>query len=506
MGKKNRTAITPIRQDDYPMWYQSVVREADMAEMSSVRGCMVIKPWGYGIWERIQRQLDDMIKATGHENAYFPLFIPLSYLEKEAEHVEGFAKECAVITHHRLEEKDGKLMPAGKLEHPLVVRPTSETIIGASFSKWVQSYRDLPLLINQWANVVRWEMRPRIFLRTVEFLWQEGHTVHVDEEDARNETMKMLEVYREFAEDYLALPVVTGEKSPGERFPGAVNTYCIEAMMQDRKALQAGTSHYLGQNFASASDIKFQNKEGQMQHAFTTSWGVSSRLIGGVIMVHGDDDGLRLPPRIAPKQVVIIPVIRNADTEEQVMAYAQEVADSLKGLNYHGHPLVVYLDKRDMKGPDKKWQWVKRGIPIRLEIGPRDMEEGAVYMARRDQGFKEAKSVPKDELAGQIIGILDDMQANYFNQAKAYMNEHMYDHLTTFEDLKAFFTPQNSDKPEIHGGFVRAKCACTPEAEEKLKELKVTIRCIPFEQSNTDGKCIVTGVETTTDVILAKSY
>ena len=333
-AKKDTSAISPRRAEDYPEWYQQVIKASDMAEMSVVRGCMVIKPWGYGIWENIQRHLDRMIKATGHSNAYFPLFIPLSFLEKEAAHVEGFAKECAVVTHHRLEARDGKLIPAGELEEPVVVRPTSETIIGESFARWVQSYRDLPLLINQWANVVRWEMRTRIFLRTAEFLWQEGHTAHASEKEAVEETFTMLNVYADLVENYLAIPVIKGEKIPEERFPGAVDTYCIEAMMQDRKALQAGTSHYLGQNFAKASKISFLNQAGESEFAYTTSWGVSTRLIGGVIMTHSDDDGLRLPPKIAPKHVVIIPVVPKPEVESAVYEYAEKVTA-------HG---LVYMD------------------------------------------------------------------------------------------------------------------------------------------------------------------
>ena len=380
MGQAEKTAITPTRAEEFPEWYQQVIKAAELAENSPVRGCMVIKPWGWGIWERVQRTLDLKIKATGHENAYFPLFIPLSFLEKEAEHVEGFAKECAVVTHHRLEQKDGKLVPTGELDEPLVVRPTSETIIGDSFSKWVKSYRDLPLLINQWANVVRWEMRPRLFLRTAEFLWQEGHTVHASEEDARREVFVAVEMYRELIEDALAIPVILGEKPEGERFPGAVTTITLEAMMQDRKALQAGTSHYLGQNFARAQDIKFLTSEGQNEFAHTTSWGVSTRLIGGMIMAHGDDDGLRVPPRVAPKHVVILPVVPTAEKQGEVFAYAESIAASLRTLSYGGEPVVVHVDKRDMRGGDKNWQWIKKGIPIRIEAGPRDIESKSAML------------------------------------------------------------------------------------------------------------------------------
>ena len=349
MGKQAKSAIEPQRDEDYAEWYQQVIRYAELAETSPVRGCMVIKPWGYALWENMRADLDIRFKATGHVNAYFPLFVPLSFLEKEAEHVEGFAKECAVVTHHRLEAgPDGKLIPAGELEEPLVVRPTSETIIGATYAKWIQSYRDLPLLINQWANVVRWEMRTRLFLRTAEFLWQEGHTAHETATEAMEETRQMLDVYRDFVQEFMAVPVLTGEKTARERFPGAVNTYCIEAMMQDRKALQAGTSHFLGQNFAKASNIVYQNRQGDQEFAWTTSWGVSTRLIGGLVMVHGDDDGMVMPPRLAPSHVAILPIIRKAEESEQIIAYCEAIATRLRQLDYHGKPLEVIVDKRDI--------------------------------------------------------------------------------------------------------------------------------------------------------------
>jgi prolyl-tRNA synthetase len=501
-----KTAINPTRSEDYPEWYQQVIKAADLAVNSPVRGCMIIKPWGYGIWENIQRYLDGEIKRTGHQNAYFPLFIPLSFLEKEAAHVEGFAKECAVITHHRLEEKNGKLVPAGELEEPLIVRPTSETIIGDAFSRWVESYRDLPLLINQWANVVRWEMRTRIFLRTTEFLWQEGHTAHATEEEAREETMKMLEVYRQLMEDLLAIPVIVGEKSPGERFPGAVNTYSIEAMMQDRKALQAGTSHFLGQNFAKASGIKFINKEGEIQFAYTTSWGVTTRLIGGLIMVHGDDDGLRIPPRVAPQQIVIIPVIPKPEVEESVLAYAEQIASELRKKSYHGVPIAVYIDKRDKRGGEKNWEWIKKGIPLRIEVGPRDLESQSVMVYRRDKSPKEKFPLPTEAFIEQISQLLDSIQASYFAQAKEHREKNMRRDIHTFEELTAFFTPKNPEKPEIHGGFCLAKWCGDPETEKMLEELKITIRCLPLNQSGTEGRCILTGKKATLDAIFAKSY
>ncbi len=506
MAESVKTAITPTRQQDYPEWYQQVVKAGELAENSPVRGCMVIKPWGYGIWENIQRELDDRIKATGHENAYFPLFIPLSYLEKESSHVEGFAKECAVVTHHRLEAKDGKLIPTGPLDEPYVVRPTSETIIGEMFAKWVQSYRDLPLLINQWANVVRWEMRTRLFLRTAEFLWQEGHTAHATEVEARQEVNTMLEVYREFCENILAMPVIMGEKSADERFPGAVQTLCIEAMMQDRKALQAGTSHYLGQNFAKAAGIQFAAENGSTEFAHTTSWGVSTRLIGGLIMIHGDDDGMRVPPRVSPKHCVVIPVIPKEESRGAVLEYADKVQRALSGALYCGRQVVSTVDCRDMRGGDKSWQWIKRGIPVRIEVGPRDIEAGKVVLFRRDRGHKEKLELTLAELAGCLPVILDEIQQNMFEQAKAHRDQNIINNVNNFEDFKRIFTPQNSEKPEVHGGFVRAKWCEDPATVDLLADLKVTIRCLPLEQSGTEGKCVLTGRPATKDAIFAKSY
>jgi prolyl-tRNA synthetase len=505
-NKKETAAISPRRAEDYPEWYQQVIKASDIAEMSVVRGCMVIKPWGYGIWENIQRHLDRMIKATGHSNAYFPLFIPLSFLEKEAAHVEGFAKECAVVTHHRLEVRDGKLVPSGELEEPVVVRPTSETIIGESFARWVQSYRDLPLLINQWANVVRWEMRTRIFLRTTEFLWQEGHTAHATEKEAIEETFTMLNVYADLVENYLAIPVIKGEKIPEERFPGAVDTYCIEAMMQDMKALQAGTSHYLGQNFAKASNISFLNQQGATEFAYTTSWGVSTRLIGGMIMTHSDDDGLRLPPKVAPKHIVVIPVIPKPETEAAVLAYAQEIASALRERSYEGLPIEVVVDKRDIRGGDKSWEWIKKGIPVRIEVGPRDIESRQAVLYRRDQGPRDKAFLPVDQVIGEMESTLADIQRNYFEQAKSFLDRNIRRDIVDFEQFKAFFTPKSESKPEIHGGFVLAKWGGGADALDKLSELKVTVRCLPLEQSGTEGRCVVTGRPATRDAIFAKAY
>lgn len=500
------SAISPRREEDYPEWYQQVVKASELAEISAVRGCMVIRPWGYGIWENIQKHLDRRIKETGHENAYFPLFIPLSFLEKEAAHVDGFAKECAVVTHHRLEARDGKLIPAGPLDEPLVVRPTSETIIADSFSRWVQSYRDLPLLINQWANVVRWEMRTRVFLRTAEFLWQEGHTVHASKQEAMEETKTMLEVYREFAENVLALPVIAGEKIPQERFPGAEVTYAVEAMMQDRKALQAGTSHYLGQNFSKAGDIKFLNKDGVIEYGYTTSWGMSTRTIGGIIMAHSDDDGLRLPPRVAPKHVVLIPVMPKPETEAEVLQYTDRIRQELLRVEYGGEPIAVTVDKRDIRGGEKAWQWVKKGIPLRIEIGPRDISSDQVVLYRRDKGPREKLVVSRSELPEKVAQILEEIQQTYFTQAKAYRDANICRDITNFEDMKSYFTPKNAEKPEIHGGFVLGKWSGDDGAVEKLADLKVTVRCIPFEQSGTSGPCVVTGKQSTVDAIFAKSY
>lgn len=505
-AKQVKTAITPTREQDYPEWYQQVVKAADLAENSPVRGCMVIKPWGYGIWENIQRQLDRRIKDTGHENAYFPLFIPLSYLEKEAGHVEGFAKECAVVTHHRLED-DGKggLKPAGKLDEPLIVRPTSETIIGEMYSKWVQSYRDLPLLINQWANVVRWEMRTRIFIRTSEFLWQEGHTVHASEEDALLEAQKMLDVYAEFAENVLAMPVVRGEKTADERFPGAVTTYCIEAFMQDRKGLQAGTSHYLGQNFSKAQDIKFSDRDGEIKHAYTTSWGVTTRLIGGLIMTHSDDDGLILPPRVAPKHLVILPIYRGENDREDVLAYCRNLRDDLRKINYYDRNLEVLIDDRDLRGGEKTWQHIKRGVPLRLEIGPRDIENDSVFMGRRDRGPKEKQSISRVQFVAEVSRILDDMQSGMLNKARERVSAMTRD-IDDFESFKDFFTPKNPKKPEIHGGVARCYWSEDPKVAEMLKPLKVTARCIPLDQNYPEGRCIFTGKPTKTKVLFAKAY
>lgn len=501
-----KTAITPTRDVDFPEWYQQVVRAADLAENSEVRGCMVIKPWGYALWEKMQATMDGMFKATGHRNAYFPLFIPLSYLEKEAAHVEGFAKECAVVTHHRLEAKDGKLVPAGQLSEPLIVRPTSETIIGAAYARWVKSWRDLPILLNQWANVVRWEMRPRLFLRTAEFLWQEGHTAHETEAEAREETMKMLRVYETFARDHLAVPVLCGEKSESERFPGAVQTYCIEAMVQDRKAIQAGTSHFLGQNFSKASGIQFQGRGGELEHAWTTSWGVSTRLIGTLIMAHSDDDGLIIPPRVAPAHVVIIPITPKEDSRAAVLEACENLAAELRKESYHGRTVDVEIDSRDVGGGVKSWEWIKKGAPVRIEIGPRDLEKGTVALARRDKTPKDKSFVAASEVPSQIVGILDDIQATLLARATAFRDENTRK-IDSKEEFYAFFTPTNANKPEIHGGFALTHWNGSAAVEEQIKtDLKVTIRCIPFEDAPEAGTCPFSGEPSRQRVIWAKSY
>jgi prolyl-tRNA synthetase len=505
MGKQ-KSAITPTRAEDYPEWYQQVVKASDLAERSSVRGCMVIKPWGYSLWENIVREMDDMFKETGVQNAYFPLFIPKSFLEKEAEHVEGFAKECAVVTHHRLEkDSDGGLVPAGELAEPLVVRPTSETIIGDSFSRWIKSYRDLPLLINQWANVVRWEMRTRIFLRTSEFLWQEGHTVHATKAEAIERTRQMLEVYTRCAEDYLAIPVIKGRKSAAERFPGAVDTMCIEALMQDCKALQAGTSHFLGQNFARASEIKFQTADEKEAYAWTTSWGTSTRMIGGVIMTHGDDDGIILPPKVASSHAVILPIVRNPDDRQKVMSYVDELVVRLKAKTYHGRKTRIEVDDRDIGGA-RGWDWIKKGIPVRVEIGPRDIAKDCVFFGRRDKSHREKESMPRDRFVDSFAEILDEIQANLFARALAFREAHT----RRIKDKKEFynyFTPQNMEKPEIHGGFALSPWCGDAGCESAIKEdLKVTIRCIPFGSEPSGDPCICCGKPESRRVIFAKAY
>ncbi len=505
MSKQPQTAITPTRTENYPEWYQQVIKAADLAENSDVRGCMVIKPWGYAIWENIQRRLDAMFKATGHENAYFPLFIPMSFLEKEAAHVEGFAKECAVVTHTRL-EPDGKggLRPASPLEEPLIVRPTSETIIGATFARWVQSYRDLPILINQWANIVRWELRTRLFLRTTEFLWQEGHTVHATEAEALEETRRMLDVYAEFAEGSMAMPVIKGEKTAGERFPGAVSTYTIEALMQDRKALQAGTSHFLGQNFAKAQEIKFQDEKGEQAYAWTTSWGVTTRLIGALIMVHSDDDGLVLPPKLAPAHVVILPIYRSDEERATVLQFCDALQKELAAQSYDGEPVRARIDNRDIRGGEKKWHWVKKGVPLRVEVGPRDIAEGKVMVGRRDSAGKP-EAVARAEFVANIAKTLGEIQQALFDRA-ARLRQDATVRIDSLKEFEAFFTPEDEERPEIHGGLAYSHFVDSPEMDDKLKALKVTIRCIALDAQDEPGNCIFTGRPASRRGVFAKAY
>lgn len=507
MSKQKKTAIEPTREQNYAQWYQEVIKAADLAENSDVRGCMVIKPWGYAIWENIQRALDQMFRESGHRNAYFPIFIPKSYFEKEAEHVEGFAKECAVVTHSKLEHDEaGGLKVAGELTEPYIVRPTSETIIGASFAKWVNSYRDLPLLINQWANIVRWEMRTRLFLRTAEFLWQEGHTVHETEADAMKETLQMLDVYAQFAQDYLAIPVIKGEKTEGEKFPGAVNTYCIEAMMQDKKALQSGTSHFLGQNFAKASEIKFQNREGEFEYAWTTSWGVSTRLIGALIMAHSDDNGLVLPPKIAPSHIALIPIYRDEEEKKAVMEMARSIEELFKKQYMDDVRIYTELDDRDLTSGERNWYWIKKGIPLRIEIGPRDVANQAVMVARRDMEPRDKQSVPVSELLAYALATLAEMQDNIYQKALKFRDENIVK-IDNNEDFYSFFTPKNQAQPEIHGGFAFSPWCGSVECEEKIKDdLKVTVRCIPFENQLEESHCVCCGKPSSLRVIFAKSY
>lgn len=500
--KAKRTAINPTREQDYPGWYQEVIKAADLAEHSIVRGCMVIKPWGCALWENIQTELDKKIKATGHQNFYFPMFIPLSLLAKEAQHVEGFAKECAVVTHHRLEADSEKgLVPAGKLEEPLVIRPTSEAIIGEAFSRWIQSYRDLPLLGNQWANVVRWEMRTRLFLRTTEFLWQEGHTAHASALEAVEEAEKMLEIYRQVLEDFLAVPVILGNKTENEKFPGADVTYCLEAMMQDKKALQAGTSHFLGQNFAKAFNIKYLSREGIEEYTWTTSWGVTTRLIGCLIMSHSDDDGLVLPPKAAPIQIVIIPLIHKLEDEQRILDYCAALAKQLQAQNYNGQNIRVEIDLKEKNSGDKIWGWVKKGVPIRLEIGQKEVTNNAVFVGRRDLAPNDKKAIEQQEFIHNAEALLTEIQENLFNRAKKFQQENS---ITTSsrEEFYQFF-----EKDTEKSGFVSAYWIGDDKTEEELKQkLKVTARCIPLKTKGMLGKCIFTGRENAPLTLFARAY
>lgn len=484
------------REKDYSQWYNDLVIKAGLADYSAVRGCMIIKPYGYALWEKMRDQLDSMFKETGHVNAYFPLFIPKSFLSKEAAHVEGFAKECAVITHYRLKnDPDGKgivVDPEAKLEEELIVRPTSETIIWDAYKSWIQSYRDLPLLINQWANVVRWEMRTRLFLRTTEFLWQEGHTAHATADEAEKETIKMLNVYADFAENWMAMPVVKGVKSANERFAGAVDTYTIEAMMQDGKALQSGTSHFLGQNFAKAFDVKFSDKDNKLDYVWATSWGVSTRLIGALIMAHSDDDGLVLPPRLAPLQVVIVPIFKTAEEKEKIDVRVNEITENLKALG-----ISFKYDDDDNRRPGWKFaEYEMKGVPVRIALGLRDLENNSAEVTRRDT--KEKSTISLEGIANVIKTLLDEIQVSIFEKARKYRDEH----ITPVDDWKQF-----EEFLESKGGFLAAHWDGTPETEEKIKELtKATIRCIPLDNTKEEGKCILTGKPSRERVLFARAY
>ena len=487
----------PTRAEDYSQWYVDLVKKADLAENSDVRGCMVIKPYGYAIWENMQRNLDKMFKDTGHVNAYFPLFVPKSMFEAEEKNAEGFAKECAIVTHYRLKtdpSRPGKLMvdPDAKLEEELVVRPTSEAIIWNTYKKWIQSYRDLPILINQWANVVRWEMRTRLFLRTAEFLWQEGHTAHATRVEAEKETLQMLDVYAEFVEKFLAIPVIKGKKSDGEKFPGAVDTYCIEALMQDGKALQAGTSHYLGQNFAEAFGVQFSNKEGKLEYVWGTSWGASTRLIGALIMAHSDDEGLVLPPRLAPIHVVIIPIFRSEEEMAKITAAIDPIITSLRKAG-----LSVKFDNRDTHKPGYKFaEYEMRGVPVRIAVGPRDLESGTLEVARRDT--KEKQVMKMDGVVSAVQNLLEEIQTNLYNRALRF-RESKTTRVDNYDQFKQVL--------EEKGGFILAHWDGTGETEQKIKEeTKATIRCIPLDGEKENGKCVYSGKPSSGRVVFARAY
>jgi prolyl-tRNA synthetase len=510
-----RHALTTTREGDFAAWYQEVISAADMAEESGVRGCMVIKPWGYGIWERMQRLLDDRIKAAGVQNCYFPLFIPLSNFTREAAHVEGFAKEMAVVTHHRLiSDGKGGLIPdpAAKLEEPLVVRPTSETIIGDAMARWVRSWRDLPLLLNQWANVVRWEMRTRMFLRTSEFLWQEGHTAHENREDAKAETMRALEMYRAFAEEQLALPVIAGEKPENERFPGAAETWSIEAMMQDGKALQAGTSHYLGTNFAEAAGIRYQDREGGQALAHTTSWGVSTRMVGGIIMTHGDDDGLRVPPAIAPFQVVILPMLRDNDSDAPVLEYCEGLRAAIAAQTALGEPVRVLLDKKPGKAAAKRWDWVRKGAPVIIEVGGRDVDNGVVSQLRRDALWDLATGKPafaaptRDAAAAAVPGLLAEIQQALYDAAFARREANIVRDITSMDALAEFFNEDRRYPGWAEVQWSKPTGAALDAVEAQLKAHKLTLRNVPLGAAAADGLCLFTGEKAVERIFVARSY
>jgi len=506
-AKTPKTAISPTRAENYSEWYQKIVRASDFAELSGVRGCQILKAWGYGVWEQMQRDLDRRFKETGHENYYFPIYIPLSYFQREAEHVDGFAKEMAIVTHHRLTKNaEGKLVPDGELEEPLVIRPTSETIIGEAMSKWIQSYRDLPLLLNQWANVSRWEMRPRILLRTAEFLWQEGHTAHETHDEAMAETKKMLDVYAEFVQDYMAVPVIKGEKIAAERFPGAVTTLCIEAMMQDGRALQAGTSHYLGHSFAKSCNIQFQSRTGMLEFAHTTSWGMSTRLLGALVMTHGDDNGMKVPPRLAPYQLVIVPILRDDSPKDEIMAYCEQLKADLLCETLDGNPLRVKLDGRDIPSTDKRWDWIKKGAPLVLEIGAKDIANHKVCFTRRDKMEDGKNFEDRATFIGNAGAILTDIQHALYNAALAFRTQRLVTDIKDWAAFEAYFSKDADNSFTGGQGFVRAKWCGDDASLAKLEPLGVTVRCIPFDQDGQEGTCVLTGQPATQEVIFARAY
>jgi prolyl-tRNA synthetase len=487
--------VLTSKDENYAQWYNDLVLKSGLAENSAVRGCMVIKPYGYAIWEMMKDELDRMFKATGHENAYFPLFIPKSFFSREAAHVEGFAKECAVVTHYRLKiDEEGKgivVDPEAKLEEELIIRPTSETIIWNTYRNWIQSYRDLPILVNQWANVVRWEMRTRLFLRTAEFLWQEGHTAHATRQEAEEETMQMVRIYAEFAEKFLAIPVITGYKTESEKFAGAIDTLTIEALMQDGKALQAGTSHFLGQNFAKAFDVQFTTREGKLDHVWATSWGMTTRMIGALVMAHSDNHGLVLPPKVAPIQVVIVPIYKGTEEFPAIAATANRIKEELSALG-----ISVKFDDRDTQKPGWKFaEYELKGVPVRLALGPRDIEKGTVELARRDT--LEKKILPQEGIAGYIQSLLEEIQVNIYQKALHFRDQHTFE-VDTWDEM--------IDVLENRGGYALAHWDGTEASEERIRETKATIRCIPLEGNKEPGKCIVTGKPSPQRVVIAKSY
>lgn len=503
MAKQKKNALGVTRAEDYSKWYLEVVKMADLAENSPVRGCMTIKPWGLGIWENIKVEFDKKFKEQGVQNAYFPLLIPLDYMQKEADHVDGFAMESAIVTHSKLEkDENGKLVPAGKLEEPYLIRPTSEMVIGEAFSRWVNSYRDLPLCINQWANVMRWEKRTRPFLRTSEFLWQEGHTCHATAECADSYSRTMLNVYTDVNRDLMAIPSIPGIKSESEKFPGAVSTYTFETMTQELKALQAGTSHFLGQNFAKSLGITFQSEEGKDEHAWTTSWGTSTRQIGGLIATHSDDDGLVLPPRVAPSHVVIIPMLKNKEKAADVLAYCEELKNQLNDVAYHGRVIDVVIDKSDSNS--RAWDWVRKGIPLRLEIGAKELEQNTVFMARRDKDAKDKQAIDKNEFVANIKSTLDDMHNNLLSKAESLLNDNIKS-IDTKEEFYKFFA--KDEEGARAPGFALTHWNGDAELEAQIKaDLGVTIRCLPFAEKGKPGKCAFTGEESAQKALFAKAY